>query len=123
MPFGAPRRMFSDKAIDFMPDSAQIFMGKHGIDCKSALAYAPRMKGRFERTVGTIKQSITKSVVQSGGDWVRALPRVLCGYSRHNNGNICSPLHQMHGVNSRMLASDAMASISKAQTYRRLIDF
>lgn len=75
-------RMIPDNNTCFTSEALIDFMEKNGIKWKKVLAYAPISNERAERTVGTIKSAIKKTVLPKGSAWEDVIATVLYMYRR-----------------------------------------
>lgn len=69
-----------------------------------------------------IKHAIKNSKVESRGDWAEVLSQVLYGYRRRDCGPSPSPFRMMHGINPRMLVSEALEFLIDGGPHYRLVD-
>lgn len=93
-------------------------MEAYSINWKDVLPYAPVAKGGALKMVGTIKHAIERPVEQNGGDWAKAVPKVLYAYRRRDRKDLNSPFTLMFGIETRMMASDAVAFLGEANLDR-----
>ena len=99
--FGPPRTIVSDNATCFSAAALKNFMSRQGIAWKPVVAYAPMYNGKAERTIGTIKRSIRKTLLgkrDATSKWESALKQILYGYRRRRLSDGFSPFELMYGV-------------------------
>ncbi len=116
LPFCAPKKIISDNATCFSAKSLLNFMNEHGTEWKTVMAYAPVSNGKAERMVGTIKRSITKTVLKSKQEWDEAIDQVVYGYRRRRNSNGYSPYQLMYGHPPRIANTDSTSPINNSDS-------
>uniref|UniRef100_A0A7N8YHN3 Uncharacterized protein n=1 Tax=Mastacembelus armatus TaxID=205130 RepID=A0A7N8YHN3_9TELE len=73
---GIPQRVYSDNGPHFVSEVVTQ-MSKHlGFELKNHCSYHPQSAGLVERTNGTIKMRLRKTMEQTGRTWVECLPLV-----------------------------------------------
>uniref|UniRef100_A0A3Q3ML23 ribonuclease H n=1 Tax=Mastacembelus armatus TaxID=205130 RepID=A0A3Q3ML23_9TELE len=73
---GIPQRVYSDNGPHFV-NEVVTQMSKHlGFELKNHCSYLPQSAGLVERTNGTIKMRLRKTMEQTGRTWVECLPLV-----------------------------------------------
>lgn len=76
--FGIPKVLGSDNGPAFVAQVSQGLATQLGINWKLHCAYRPQSSGQVERMNRTIKETLTKLALETGGkDWVTLLPFAL----------------------------------------------
>lgn len=76
--FGIPKVLGSDNGPAFVAQVSQGLATQLGINWKLHCAYRPQSSGQVERMNRTIKETLTKLALETGGkDWVTLLPLAL----------------------------------------------
>lgn len=76
--FGVPKVIGSDNGPAFVAQVSQGLAMQLGIDWKLHCAYRPQSSGQVERMNRTLKETLTKLAIETGGkDWVALLPFAL----------------------------------------------
>lgn len=76
--FGIPKVLGSDNGPAFVAQVSQGLATQLGTDWKLHCAYRPQSSGQVERMNRTIKETLTKLALETGGkDWVTLLPFAL----------------------------------------------
>ena len=76
--FGIPKVIGSDNGPAFVAQVSQGLATQLGIDWKLHCAYRPQSSGQVERMNRTLKETLTKLAIETGGkDWVALLPLAL----------------------------------------------
>lgn len=76
--FGLPKVLGSDNGPAFVSRVSQLVAKVLGIDWKLHCAYRPQSSGQVERMNRTIKETLTKLIMETGTrDWVELLPMAL----------------------------------------------
>ena len=114
LPFCPPTKIISDNATCFSAKSLLKFMDEHGTQWKTVMAYAPVSNGKAERMVGTMKRSITKTVLQSKQEWDQVIDQVVYGYRRRRNSNGFSPYQLMYGHPPRITSTDSTSLVTNS---------
>ncbi|XP_026035378.1 protein NYNRIN-like [Astatotilapia calliptera] len=76
--FGIPHQINSDRGPSFTSEVIQKCAKTLGIDWKYHVPYHPQSSGVVERMNRTIKNRLTKAMIETGMTWVKLLPQVLC---------------------------------------------
>jgi transposase InsO family protein len=88
--FGIPKVIRSDNGTAFVAQLSQGLASHLGINWKLHCAYRPQSSGQVERMNRTLKETVTKSALETGrDDWTALLPFALFGTLQ---GNLNSPL-------------------------------
>ena len=75
--FGIPKVIGSDNGPTFVAQVSQDLATQLGTDWKLHCAYRPQSSGQVERMNRTLKETLPKLAIETGGrDWVTLLP--LC---------------------------------------------
>ncbi|XP_069341136.1 protein NYNRIN-like [Eulemur rufifrons] len=75
--YGLPESIGSDNGPAFTSQVSQGLARALGADWKLHCAYNPQSSGQVERMNRTLKETLTKLVLETGGDWVTLLPFAL----------------------------------------------
>ena len=75
--YGFPVKIGSDKGPGFFSKVTQGVALVLGADWKLDCAYRPQSSGQVERMNRTLKETLTKLALETGGDWVTLLPFAL----------------------------------------------
>ena len=75
--YGFPGKIGSDKGPGFFSKVTQGVALVLGADWKLDCAYRPQSSGQVERMNRTLKETLTKLALETGGDWVTLLPFAL----------------------------------------------
>ena len=76
--FGIPKVIGSNNGPAFVAQVSQGLATQLGIDWKLHCAYRPQSSGQVERMNRTLKETLTKLAIETGGkDWVALLPLAL----------------------------------------------
>ena len=75
--FGFPAQVGSDSGPAFVSQVSQGVARALATEWKLHFAYRPQSSGQVERMNRTLKETLTKLVVETGGDWVALLPFAL----------------------------------------------
>ena len=76
--FGIPKVMGSDNGPAFVSQVSQGLARQLGTNWKLHCAYRPQSSGQVERMNRTLKETLTKIALESGGsDWTAVLPYAL----------------------------------------------
>ena len=76
--FGIPKVIGSDNGPAFVAQVSQGLASQLGSDWKLHCAYRPQSSGQVERMNRTLKETLTKLSIETGGkDWVILLPFAL----------------------------------------------
>ncbi|XP_039897492.1 protein NYNRIN-like isoform X2 [Simochromis diagramma] len=76
--FGIPHQINSDRGPSFTSEVIQKCAKTLGIDWKYHVPYHPQSSGVVERMNRTIKNRLTKAMIETGMTWAKLLPQVLC---------------------------------------------
>lgn len=77
-PFGIPKVIGSDNGPAFVAQVSQGLASQLGVNWKLHCAYRPQSSGQVERMNRTIKETLTKLTLETGGnDWTVLLPYAL----------------------------------------------
>lgn len=68
--FGVPKVIGSDNGSAFVAQVSQGLARQLGINWKLHCAYRPQSSGQVERMNRTLKETLTKLIVETGTDWV-----------------------------------------------------
>nr|XP_040147685.1 uncharacterized protein LOC120891935 [Ictidomys tridecemlineatus] len=77
--YSFPVLVGSDNGPAFMSKVSQGLVSILGADWKLHCAYRPQSSGQVERMNRTLKETLTKLTMETGGDWVALLPYALLG--------------------------------------------
>ncbi|XP_062936685.1 protein NYNRIN-like [Cynocephalus volans] len=96
--FGIPKVIGSDNGPAFVAQVSQGLATQLGINWKLHCAYRPQSSGQVERMNRTIKETLTKLALETGGkDWVALLPLALFR-ARNTPGQLgLTPYEILHG--------------------------
>lgn len=96
--FGVPKVIGSDNGPAFVAQVSQGLASQLGIDWKLHCAYRPQSSGQVERMNRTLKETLTKLAIETGGkDWVTLLPFALLRV-RNTPGRFgLTPYEILHG--------------------------
>lgn len=72
--YGLPLTIGSDNGPAFSAEAIQRVAAHLGINRKLHCEYNPQSSGQVERMNGTLKETLTKLALETGGDWVILLP-------------------------------------------------
>ena len=75
--YGFPARIGSDNGLGLISKVTQGVAQILGADWKLHCAYRPQSSGQIERMNRTLKETLTKLALETGGDWVTLLPFAL----------------------------------------------
>ena len=75
--FGFPAQVGSDNGPAFVLQVSQGVAQALGTEWRLHCAYRPQSSGQVERMNRTLKETLTKLVAETGGDWVALLPFAL----------------------------------------------
>lgn len=75
--YGFPAMIGSDNGPAFISQVTQAVAKAMGANWKLHCAYRPQSSGRVERINRTLKETLTKLTMETGGDWVALLPFAL----------------------------------------------
>ncbi|XP_058599814.1 uncharacterized protein LOC131520083 isoform X1 [Neofelis nebulosa] len=75
--YGFPAMIRSDNGPAFISQVTQAVAKAVGANWKLHCAYRPQSSGQVERINRTLKETLTKLTMESGGDWVTLLPYAL----------------------------------------------
>ncbi|XP_037382666.1 uncharacterized protein LOC119258442, partial [Talpa occidentalis] len=75
--FGFPVTIGSDNGPAFVSQVSKSVASALGAEWKLHCAYRPQSSGQVERMNRTLKETLTKLTLESGGDWVTLLPYAL----------------------------------------------
>lgn len=76
--FGIPKVIGSDNGPAFVAQVSQGLATQLGINWKLHCAYRPQSSGQIERVIRTLKETLTKLTVETGGNnWTALLPYAL----------------------------------------------
>lgn len=75
--FGLPVQLGSDNGPAFIAKLTQLLASTLQITWKLHCAYRSQSSGQVERLNRTLKETITKMKLETGGDWVSLLPQAL----------------------------------------------
>lgn len=75
--YGLPEHIGSDNGPAFTSQVSQGLARAMGTDWKLHCAYNPPSSGQVERMNRTLKETLTKLALETGGDWVTLLPFAL----------------------------------------------
>ena len=75
--YGLPVTMGSDNGPAFVSQTVQGLAQALGTKWKLHCEYNPQSSGKVERMNLTLKETLTKLAIETGGDWVTLLPFAL----------------------------------------------
>lgn len=75
--YGFPAVIGSDNGPAFVSQVTRAVAKARGADWKLHCAYRPQSSGQGGRMNRTLKETLTKLTVETGGDWVALLPYAL----------------------------------------------
>ena len=75
--YGLPVTMGSDNGPAFVSQIVQGLVQALGTKWKLHCEYNPQSSGQVERINQTLKETLTKLAIETGGDWVTLLPFAL----------------------------------------------
>ena len=75
--WGIPKQLFSDNGPEFRNDTVSRMSDIIKVELKNHCAYHPQSAGLIERTNGTIKGKLMKTMQTTGMGWTDCLPMVL----------------------------------------------
>ncbi|XP_058563676.1 protein NYNRIN-like isoform X1 [Neofelis nebulosa] len=75
--YGLPATIVSDNGPAFISQVTQAVGKAVGANWKLHCAYRPQSSGQVERMNRTLKETLTKLTMETGGDWVTLLPYAL----------------------------------------------
>ncbi|XP_059537141.1 uncharacterized protein LOC132226566 [Myotis daubentonii] len=75
--YGFPAMIGSDNGPAFISQVTQVVTRATGANWKLHCAYRPQSSGQVERMNRTLKETLTKLTMETGGDWVALLPYAL----------------------------------------------
>ncbi|KAK1346847.1 hypothetical protein QTO34_000707 [Cnephaeus nilssonii] len=75
--YGFPAEIGSDNGPAFVSQVTQAVAKAIGANWKLHCAYRPQSSGQVERMSRTLKETLTKLTMETGGDWVALLPYAL----------------------------------------------
>ena len=75
--YGLPVTMGSDNGPAFVSQIVQGLAQTLGTKWKLHCEYNPQSSGQVERMNRTLKETLTKLAIETGGDWVTVLPFAL----------------------------------------------
>lgn len=75
--FGIPEIMYSDNGTHFVNQVIHHLALVFDISVKNHCAYHPQSAGLVERTNGTIKSKLKKTMTETGKNWMYCLPLVM----------------------------------------------
>ena len=75
--YGFPARIGSDNGLGLISKVTQGVAQILGADWKLHCAHRPQSSGQVERMNRTLKETLTKLALETGGDWVTLLPFAL----------------------------------------------
>ncbi|XP_070279623.1 uncharacterized protein [Myotis yumanensis] len=75
--YGFPAMIGSDNGPAFISQVTQVVTRAIGANWKLHCAYRPQSSGQVERMNRTLKETLTKLTMETGGDWVALLPYAL----------------------------------------------
>ncbi|XP_053064806.1 uncharacterized protein LOC128312940 isoform X1 [Acinonyx jubatus] len=75
--YGFPAMLGSDNGPAFISQVTQAVAKAVGANWKLPCAYRPQSSGQVERMNRTLKETLTKLTMETGGDWVPLLPYTL----------------------------------------------
>lgn len=75
--YGFPTMIGSDNGPAFTSQIVQALASVLGVEWKLHCAYRPQSSGQVERMNRTLKETLTKLTLETGGDWVSLLPYAL----------------------------------------------
>nr|XP_024661217.1 protein NYNRIN-like [Maylandia zebra] len=76
--FGIPHQINSDRGPSFTSEVIQKCAKTLAIDWKYHVPYHPQSSGVVERMNRTIKNRLTKAMIETGMTWIKLLPQILC---------------------------------------------
>ena len=75
--FGLPASIGSDNGPAFVSKIVKGLVSALGTKWKLHCEYSPQSSGQVERMNRTLKETLTKLAIETGGDWVTLLPFAL----------------------------------------------
>lgn len=96
--FGVPKVIGSDNGPAFVAQVSQGLARQLGINWKLHCAYRPQSSGQVERMNRTLKETLTKLALETGGsDWVALLPFTLFRVRNSPGRSKLTPFEILHG--------------------------
>lgn len=96
--YGFPAKIGSDNGPGFASQVTQGVAQILGVDWKLHCAYRPQSSGQVERMNQTLKETLTKLALESGGDWVTLLPFALYRVRNSPYKMGLTPFEIMYGI-------------------------
>lgn len=119
--YGLPSLLGSDNGLAFVSQVTQSLVKTLGTDWKLHCAYHSQSLGQVERMNWTLKESLTKLPLVTGGDWVVLLPYAL--YKARNTPYILglTPFEILYGRTPPLL-SNLQSEILAEYDHQRFLD-
>lgn len=95
--FGVPSRLYSDNGSHFVNEIIDHLTKTLCIDCKRHCSYHPQSAELVERSNGTIKNKLRKTMSETGRNWVEYLPLVLLNMRMLPSAKAISPYECLFG--------------------------
>lgn len=92
-----PRALYSDNGPEFRNEVMERMSKTSGIDLKNHCAYHPQSAGLIERTNGTLKTKLVKTMQSTNRGWTDALPLVLLNMRIIASKGALSPYERIFG--------------------------
>ena len=96
--FGFPAQVGSDNGPAFLSQVSQGVAQALGARWKLHCAYRPQSSGQVERMNRTLKETLTKLVAETGGDWVPLFPFALYRVRNSPYQLGLTPFEIMYGI-------------------------
>jgi transposase InsO family protein len=111
--FGIPKVIGSDKGPTFIAQVSQELATQLGTNWKLHFAYRTQSSGQVERMNRTLKETLTKLVMETGGkDWVTLLPFVLLRVRNTPGRFSLTPYEILHGGPPPLTESGGILDLS-----------
>ncbi|CAL9692543.1 unnamed protein product [Knipowitschia caucasica] len=92
--FGIPRRISSDNGGEFVDKTVKCVLQKLGVKQRLGCVYHPQSQGMVERANGILKNKLLKICMNTGLNWVDALPLALMAYRGSANKSLKLTPHE-----------------------------
>ncbi|XP_038624004.1 uncharacterized protein LOC119946658 [Tachyglossus aculeatus] len=118
--FGLPLRIGSDNGPAFVAKITQQLASALRITWKLHCAYRPQSSGQVERMNRTLKETITKLKMETGGDWVALLPQALFRARCTPGREGLSPFEIVYGLRPPLVPRVGLDQLAEV-THRSLL--
>nr|QLI47671.1 MAG: pol polyprotein [Reticuloendotheliosis virus] len=121
--FGLPVQIGSDNGPAFVAKVTQQLCEALNVSWKLHCAYRPQSSGQVERMNRTLKETIAKLRIETGGDWVSLLPQALLRARCTPGREGLSPFEILYGLKPPVVprvGCDKLASITNQTLLKSL---